>query len=477
MKIMNIKHSSARIGHCIIAACLAGVAGQALAQSDKRYYVTPMATYVSADSDRPSDDGIGGTLALGVPLGRSAEFELRGTFLSYDGDTGFEDIDIAAGGFGFNFFLLGRRGPYLHGDVMGGDETLFNIGLGYDFALNDNFSIRAEALHHHESNSNVTEEEFKEPLFNLGLRWVFGDKPEPPPPPPPPPAPAPAPPPPPPPVCADGLDNDGDGLSDYPNDPGCTSEDDGDETDPAPPCKTPELGERVSLEGCGTGDIIVLRGVNFDFDQSVLTANARQILDGVADALDARPDIEVELSGHTDGKGSESYNASLSDRRAASVKRYLVSKGIADARMTTIGYGELQPIATNDTDEGRELNRRVELKVTASAGVAKMAEPASSIAKSEPAFEPESAPPPAAPGGTRVSIVDFSYSPENLTVAVGTTVTWTNQDGSTHFVTFDDLSSDGLRKNGTFERQFDTPGVYPYTCSRHPSMTGTVTVQ
>lgn len=77
----------------------------------------------------------------------------------------------------------------------------------------------------------------------------------------------------------------------------------------------------------------------------------------------------MELSGHTDAKGSDSYNQNLSERRAASVRQYLVGKGIASSRMTSVGHGESQPVATNETDEGRALNRRVELKVTS--GVAK----------------------------------------------------------------------------------------------------------
>ncbi|MGQ0620374.1 MAG: OmpA family protein [Panacagrimonas sp.] len=164
-----------------------------------------------------------------------------------------------------------------------------------------------------------------------------------------------------PPQCSDGKDNDGDGLIDFPADKGCTAADDNDEVDP---CKTPAAGERISLKGCGTGDIIVLRGVNFEFDKARLTVNAKTILDNVGEELTAYPEIEVELGGHTDGKGSDEYNQRLSDKRAASVKTYLVGKDIAESRMSTVGYGESQPVADNETDEGRELNRRVELKVT-----------------------------------------------------------------------------------------------------------------
>jgi outer membrane protein OmpA-like peptidoglycan-associated protein/opacity protein-like surface antigen len=131
-----------------------------------------------------------------------------------------------------------------------------------------------------------------------------------------------------------------------------------------PPCASPENGARVSLEGCKTGDVIVLRGVNFEFNKSTLTVNAQSILDQVADELQKRPDVNIALEGHTDSVGSDTYNQSLSTRRAQSVRQYLVKKGVAASRMTASGMGESNPVADNNTDAGRELNRRVEMKVT-----------------------------------------------------------------------------------------------------------------
>lgn len=445
--------------------------GAAPAQDDKRFYIAPMFTFVPSDDDRDADDGMGGTLAFGTRLSSGAEIELRGTFLDYKEDG---EGQIIAGGFGTNLFFQGPGGPYLHLDAMAGDETMLNVGLGWDLLFAGAFGIRAEALWHHQSNDTDEADEYKEPMFNLGVRIPFGKAPEPPP------AAAPAtviatpPPPPPPPVCSDGLDNDNDGLIDFPADKGCESTDDGDETDPAPKCAPPEPGAAVSLEGCAVGDVMVLRGVNFEFDEATLTVNAKTILDGVAEALQKRSDITVELGGHTDGKGSDSYNAKLSDRRAKSVEDYLIAKGIAADRMTTRGYGESMPVATNETDEGRELNRRVELKVTASTGGVTVAPPVPAADDLGAAAAPESSP---AAGGSTVSIADFAFAPATLTVPVGTTVTWANQDGSNHFVTFADATSDRLRKGATYTRTFAAPGTYPYECSMHPSMKGTVVVQ
>ena len=132
-------------------------------------------------------------------------------------------------------------------------------------------------------------------------------------------------------------------------------------------CQMPESGQAISLEGCKTGDTVVLHGVNFEFNKATLTLNAKSLLDKVADALVARPDIKVEVDGHTDGKGSDDYNLKLSDSRAKSVVSYLSAHGIAKDRMSAKGFGKSMPIADNTTDEGREVNRRVELKVIESA--------------------------------------------------------------------------------------------------------------
>ena len=156
------------------------------------------------------------------------------------------------------------------------------------------------------------------------------------------------------------YDNDADGKIDN-DDRGCTGPQDDDETDA---CKEPVEGQPIDLAGCGVGDVVVLRGVHFDFDKARLTANAETILDTVVAALDEYPQITVEISGHTDSRGPEAYNQRLSEQRAASVRSYLVEHGIAADRLSSVGHGESRPVDSNDTDEGRENNRRVELRIT-----------------------------------------------------------------------------------------------------------------
>ncbi len=106
---------------------------------------------------------------------------------------------------------------------------------------------------------------------------------------------------------------------------------------------------------------IVLRGVNFDYDKATLQPAGRPILDEAAEILKANPDVNVEVRGFTDSRGSDAYNQRLSERRAQTVKNYLVSRGVSPSRLTTRGYGESDPVATNETEAGRAQNRRVEL--------------------------------------------------------------------------------------------------------------------
>lgn len=106
---------------------------------------------------------------------------------------------------------------------------------------------------------------------------------------------------------------------------------------------------------------LVLDGVNFDFDKATLRQEDIAIIDKDVTGLDKWGNVNIEVAGHTDSRGSDKYNMRLSQRRAEAVRNYLISKGIAADRLTAKGYGESQPVADNATDEGRFKNRRVEL--------------------------------------------------------------------------------------------------------------------
>jgi len=101
----------------------------------------------------------------------------------------------------------------------------------------------------------------------------------------------------------------------------------------------------------------------FDTDKADLKDQARTNLTKVASVLTEYPDTDLIIEGHTDSQGSDSYNQTLSERRAASVKAFLQGQGVATSRLETRGYGEVAPIASNDTAEGRSQNRRVEVKI------------------------------------------------------------------------------------------------------------------
>jgi outer membrane protein OmpA-like peptidoglycan-associated protein/opacity protein-like surface antigen len=170
------------------------------------------------------------------------------------------------------------------------------------------------------------------------------------------------------PVGPDGcpLDSDGDGIPDYldecPKTPagakvlpnGCALTGD---------CRKPRPGEAVDANGCAVDRNFILKGVKFEFDSDRLTEPAKEILNEVAGTLQAYPDVAVELEGHTDNLGSDTYNLGLSERRSNAVKVYLSGRGVEAGRMTPVGYGESRPIDSNETESGRENNRRVELKV------------------------------------------------------------------------------------------------------------------
>lgn len=117
-----------------------------------------------------------------------------------------------------------------------------------------------------------------------------------------------------------------------------------------------------AVKGCKP-EIIKLNGIRFHNNKADITPTAAAILDKAVATLKRRASIKVEVAAHTDSKASDEYNQALSDRRAASVMSYLVSHGIDASRLTSKGYGESSPVASNSTKAGRAQNRRVELRV------------------------------------------------------------------------------------------------------------------
>lgn len=128
-------------------------------------------------------------------------------------------------------------------------------------------------------------------------------------------------------------------------------------------CPNTPPNTRVDGDGCPIPKVVRLDGVTFEFNKTRLRPDSQTILNWVVGIMQKYPDMQVELGGYTDSIGSAAYNLKLSQKRAESVKAFLVGKGIDGGRIQAKGYGKENPVASNKTDEGREYNRRVELHI------------------------------------------------------------------------------------------------------------------
>jgi outer membrane protein OmpA-like peptidoglycan-associated protein len=130
-----------------------------------------------------------------------------------------------------------------------------------------------------------------------------------------------------------------------------------------------ELEEELpnaTVERVGEGIQVTFEsGILFGFDSHTLTSQAQQNIREMAGTLKKYPDTNILIEGHTDSQGSDEYNQRLSERRAQAVANYAIAQGVNASRISTRGYGESQPIASNDTDAGRSQNRRVEVAIFA----------------------------------------------------------------------------------------------------------------
>lgn len=181
------------------------------------------------------------------------------------------------------------------------------------------------------------------------------------------------------------LDNDLDGIPDandkcpndaedpdgYQDDDGCPDLDNDNDTVPDVQDQCPnEIGSPTEEPlGCPAKpalavvtdcEVKITQQIHFAFNKDQIRPESFPVLDAVVDVLNKNPDIKLEVQGHTDNRGSASYNKRLSNRRAASVKTYLVAHGIAPDRLTSMGYGFDRPIVDNSTEQNRALNRRVQ---------------------------------------------------------------------------------------------------------------------
>jgi OOP family OmpA-OmpF porin len=371
-----------------VAGAMALVAQGALAQDAPPNYVSGMGSYIIEDSARAGDKGIGWHVIYGSPVNRWLSVELNGfgTKLDRKGQSA-KDYQYAFGvdlrGLGgsdwFGYYALGGLGS-LYDDLPGSSEISPYVDLGGGVLIGTGWrplKVRGEGRYYATFNGKSFPGKSVEydAHLNLGLEFAFGEATE-----------RSAPIPAAIPNLAITADDDGDGVlndrDECPGTPagmmvderGCPpaaplatgNDDDGDGVvNSLDLCPNTPRGLKVDEHGCATQaqSIVILKNVHFEFDKSELTGDARRVLDGVADGMKGQMTMQVELSGHTDALGTQSYNLALSQRRADAVRTYLIERGVDPARMKAEGYGEFQPIAENETEAGRGQNRRVEFKV------------------------------------------------------------------------------------------------------------------
>lgn len=384
-------------------------------------YVAAMGSYQRLDNARPADkSGFGAQFAFGLPVSENLNLELTAfnTYMPRSVDNK-ADLNYGLGldalflnpQDGYTAFFLVGAGA-LREDITKVESVApyLNLGVGLTGPVPQwmpwlsNVSYRAEVRGVLDINDDAapgtTEDYVFEPRLNLGLQYGFGFTEAAPPAP---------------------VDSDGDGVVDpsdlCPNTPpgtavdatGCPAapvDSDGDGVvDPLDQCPGTPMGTVVDPNGCppvapavpagnpdedGDGVLneldkcpgtppsfkvdtvgcmieqtVALQNVNFEFGSDQLTVGAKTILDGIATSLMAQTTVKVQITGHTDALGAQSYNLSLSQRRAKSVMLYLAEKGVEPTRLSADGEGEFSPIASNDTEEGRAQNRRVEFKILA----------------------------------------------------------------------------------------------------------------
>lgn len=374
-------------------------AAVALPQADvsaQDSYFVPAVVYTDDDTSRAVDDEVGG---LQLTVGRFATdwFAIEGT-LGGSSLSGSDDLSITELGFN-GVFMIDRAKPvspyFLLGvgildassDIFSDEMSGFtNLGFGVNWHIgNGPWSLRAE---HRLRTSQERDETMSDRITSLGLSYAFGAKE----------APMPV-------VAADpdsdgdgvpnsrdacpdtpaghrvdsrgcSLDSDGDGVVDAgdqcPNTyrgaavdaRGCELDDDNDGViNRLDDCPNTAAGVRVDVNGCEIKDVIKLPGVNFETNSDRLLPGADDVLRDAAATLKKYPELVVEVAGHTDSQGAADYNQGLSERRANTVRDYLISAGVNQAKLSARGYGEASPIAGNTTSDGRARNRRVELRI------------------------------------------------------------------------------------------------------------------
>ena len=390
-----------RIGTLVLAVCVAAFASSAASAgaAPGSWYISPQVNALWLDDGRVADDDAGVTLGIGRVINENWDVELS-VFGSEHDRAGSDTLELQ--GFGLStkrvFYREGRVNPFLSlglGRVKtilkpGADEedlsALFGAGVLIDLgpARDDGsaMQLRADIGARRGLTDNDQFPDADDYVAGLGIQYSWGGT-----------------------VTRLPVDTDGDGVTDdldkCPGTPagtpvdssGCPlpQDDDGDgvvnENDKCPgtppgkkvdavgcevdgdddgdgilnsvdQCPDSPKGARVNNVGCPFDRTLLLQGVKFETNKDTLLPESLPILENAIATLKRYPEVNIEVQGHTDSRGSDAYNMDLSARRAATVLKYLKDGGVTN-QLTSRGYGETDPIASNDTDEGRQQNRRV----------------------------------------------------------------------------------------------------------------------
>lgn len=339
----------------MVAALLASVGTLATAANDRPYYGL-QGSVIFPDHLRNNEDGYGANILFGLPVTQHLAVELNMFGLRMEKKTNGSEKEVGAGldlaFYPFTrarvfapFLLIGSGAQYEDRSGPSRGYTFHDAGLGFlvSFTSDQTVSLRVDAKRYRINDNELIpgRDQLWDTRLNAGVQVSFGggaaaaaETPA---------AAAPA----------AQLDSDGDGVADA-----------------LDRCPNSPRGSVVDSTGCppdtkaAAGNERLFNDVLFDFDRSEITAAGQLILDNAAEVVNsgAYKNLRVNVAGHTDEIGSEGYNQALSERRANTVRSYLVKKGVDASRIHTFAYGESAPKASNGTDAGRAQNRRAEIK-------------------------------------------------------------------------------------------------------------------
>lgn len=330
----------------IAAMSAALVTTPQLVTAEENWYVAPALNYVIADKDRNADNNVGFSLGLGKKLSEKWNIEANFVMDKLDlsnGSASFDQKGIIVDGLYFlnrgnsltPYFIVGAGILQTDHLTANSSNLTMNVGFGFEKQLSSSgMGLRGDVRYRldNDKTSVSGKDRFEDLVVGLTLKVPFGGKSA---------MPVAAP------VVSKPqvriMDSDADGVID--------SKD---------RCPSSAEGASVDAYGC---EVIILKGVNFESNSSKLKASSTPVLDAAAETLIQRGDIKIQVAGHTDSQGAASYNQRLSAARANTVRSYLINKGVDAGNLSAKGYGEVNPITSNATSNGRATNRRVELRI------------------------------------------------------------------------------------------------------------------